>query len=244
MEDAVNKKKPRTKAKKYNEGFDVGKELAEILAIYEERAYADLLEGSKNFVKLLRNGLPDTVLEFLRNPDHYDLVPKNLNKGSHQSDGHPVRDPVIPDSQEPVILTHLQADDQDHCGQEAGWVQENAHGLVEGVQVHGKGTQDGVHTQGMDDGLQMQGGIMLKKGFKDLPDKHRSSFTKNCCIKTIKGTGGCGYAAVTYKLFLDEDQFPVFRQSCHEFLVRVWRLMGWSSFVVYPFPITEERTGM
>ena len=69
-------------------------------------------------------------------------------------------------------------------------------------------------------------------------DKHRSSFKKDCCIKTIKGTGGCGYAAVTYKLYLDEDQFDVFRQSCHEFLVRVWRLMVWSIFVVYPFPVT------
>lgn len=78
----------------------------------------------------------------------------------------------------------------------------------------------------------------LKQGFRELPDKHRSSFKKDCCIKTIKGTGGCGYAAVTYKLYLDEDQFDVFRQSCHEFLVRVWRLMVWSIFVVYPFPVT------
>ena len=38
MEEAANKKKTRTQAKKFNEGFDVGKGLAEILAIYDEEA--------------------------------------------------------------------------------------------------------------------------------------------------------------------------------------------------------------
>ena len=64
-----------------------------MLAIYEDEAYGHLLEDSKNVVKLLRKSIPDTVFEFLRNPDHYDLVPKH--KGSHQRDGPTVCDPVI-----------------------------------------------------------------------------------------------------------------------------------------------------
>ena len=55
------KKKPCTQARKYNTAFDVGKELAEIISVYEEETFENYLECSKNFVKMLRNGLPGNV---------------------------------------------------------------------------------------------------------------------------------------------------------------------------------------
>ena len=55
--------------------------------------------------------------------------------------------------------------------------------------------------------------------------------------------GGINYS-VTYKLFFDEDQFEVFCQSCHEFLVRVWRLMGWFSFMESIPHNCDERVWM
>ena len=74
--EAVRKKKPPTQAKKYNIAFDAVKEIAEILAIYDEHAFNTYLEASKSFTKLLRSGLPDILVNFLKSPGSYNLVTK------------------------------------------------------------------------------------------------------------------------------------------------------------------------
>ena len=76
MEEARNQKRPLTQAKKYNAAFDVGKEMAEILAVYHQEAFETHLNAAKDFVRLLRNGLNQDVISVLNNPDNFDLLQK------------------------------------------------------------------------------------------------------------------------------------------------------------------------
>ena len=80
--------------------------------------------------------------------------------------------------------------------------------------------------------------LQLAPGFREIPERHRNYFTPDCVIKTIRGSGGCAYAAVCHKLLHDQEQFSVFREACHKFMIRVWDKMNVSDFMTFPFKIT------
>ena len=74
-------------------------------------------------------------------------------------------------------------------------------------------------------------------GFRQVPVKHKHMFEEECLIKTIKPSGGCGYGAVAFRLFHDEDLGFRFRRSCHEFLVDTWSEGKYEQFMQYPLEI-------
>ena len=205
---AQKSRKPRTQANKYNTGFDVAKEMAEVICVYEEETFKTYLECSQNFVRLLRRGLPNNVSDFLQDPDKYDVVRK--------SDRHELLDHNID------VMKNCSNDFQNKSLEDPD-IQTNHTGLKHPTQEM-EGNQPGKRP--------------LPIGFREIPGRHQGQFSQECIVKTIKATGGCGYGAVAYKLYNDEDLVMEFRKSCHQFLLRVWDTMNWASFVTYPFCVT------
>ena len=78
----------------------------------------------------------------------------------------------------------------------------------------------------------------LPSGFREIPDRHKSEFSSECAIKTIKATGGCMYAGVSFKILKDEDLYKRLRDPAQQFLIRVWHLMDVESFMTFPIFVT------
>ena len=172
MEHARNQKKPRTQAKKYNTAFDVGKELAEIISVYEEETFENYLECSKNFVKMLRKGLPGNVSKYLNNPENFDIYPKSeVNSGENVT---------LPDTTETGYDCEPENDDTN--------IQEECPNNVENIQD--------CQSVFIDQDDTVPDLPYRNTGFREIPAIHKKEFTPNSVIKTIKATRGCGYGAV------------------------------------------------
>ena len=59
---------------KYHKSFDAAKVLTELLPQFEKERFDNYLKASHNFIKLLRNDIPEHLLEYLSDPEKYDLT--------------------------------------------------------------------------------------------------------------------------------------------------------------------------
>ena len=62
------KTKRMTKALKFNKAFDVAKVQSEILSQQNQRTFDEHLKASKNFLSLLKQGLPEELMNYLDSP--------------------------------------------------------------------------------------------------------------------------------------------------------------------------------
>ena len=235
VKEALFKRKPPTQAKKYNTAFDVVKEIAEILALYEEKRFDIGLEASKNFIRLLRSGLPDTLVKFLKSPTMYTLVSSNKMQPIVIEDD----DDEPTSTQERDVRGISSSLSQSYNLSQGATSSQPLQGVDQSAENTGVGVGriDPGHTAPR--GYQAQESVVqLAHGYREIPERHRRYFTPDCVVKTIRGTGGCAYAAVCHKLLSDQDQFRLFREACHNFLIRVWNMMQIARFMVFPFPIT------
>ena len=76
IEDQQAATKCYPKNVRYNKSFDVAKAVAEDLSKYNTEAFVEILEYFKTFSMYMRNGFPENVLEFLRNPAKYEIIDK------------------------------------------------------------------------------------------------------------------------------------------------------------------------
>ena len=63
------KTKRMTKALKFNKAF-VAKVQSEILSQQNQRTFDEHLKASKNFLSLLKKGLPEELMNYLDSPGH------------------------------------------------------------------------------------------------------------------------------------------------------------------------------
>ena len=73
IEEERRQRKGPTQAKRYNQGYDCGKEMAEVLAVYDSCNFDTYLLASQNFVKLLRSGLSDELVNYLKDPENFAI---------------------------------------------------------------------------------------------------------------------------------------------------------------------------
>ena len=73
IEEERRHRKGPNQAKRYNQGYDCGKEMAEILAVYDSNNFDTYLLASQNFVKLLKSGLSDELVDYLKDPEHFAI---------------------------------------------------------------------------------------------------------------------------------------------------------------------------
>ena len=62
------------KAKKWMKGFDVGKVQAEVLSLQSQSTFDKHLKTSKNFLGLLRTGLPEELMIYLGDPENFKVT--------------------------------------------------------------------------------------------------------------------------------------------------------------------------
>ena len=63
--------------------------MVEILSLQDTQRFRSLLNASKNFVVLLRHGMPDELSNYLNNPDMYVIAQKHTETDNiPQSDEH------------------------------------------------------------------------------------------------------------------------------------------------------------
>ena len=68
------KTKRMTKALKFNKAFDVAKVQSEILSQQNQRTFDEHLKASKNFLSLLKHGLPEELTNYLDSPMRYSIT--------------------------------------------------------------------------------------------------------------------------------------------------------------------------
>ena len=68
------KTKRMTKALKFNKAFDVAKVQSEILSQQNQRTFDEHLKASKNFLSLLKHGLPEELMNYLDSPTRYSIT--------------------------------------------------------------------------------------------------------------------------------------------------------------------------
>ena len=74
IEKERQKRKAPKQSQKFNLGWDVGKEMVEILSLQDSRRFESYLKSTKDFVHLLRQGLPESLQKLLSNPEMFEIV--------------------------------------------------------------------------------------------------------------------------------------------------------------------------
>ena len=205
LEQQRQKRKAPKQAKKYNIGWDVAKEMVEVLSLQDTGRFKAYLKSAEDFVHLLRSGLPDELQEFLANPEKFMIVSRDT---------------------EPLVTGTQPAGDGDHPNSKS----------------YGSSSQPLGTAHPPTNGQPVRS--FLPSGFRAIPDRHKSEFSSECAIKTIKATGGCMYAGVSFKILKDEDLYKRLRDPAQQFLIRVWHLMDVESFMTFPIFVTvvhEQR---
>ena len=77
----------------------------------------------------------------------------------------------------------------------------------------------------------------LPSGYNEIPLRHRSFFSSECVIKTIKATGGCLFAAIAHKIYNDQDLYPKLRWGAQQFLLQTWDEMNLEEYIQLPLNI-------
>ena len=202
LEEGRQRKKGSKHSQKYNMGWDVAKEMVEILSLQDDERFRSYLIASKDFVSLLRRGIPEDVQTFLSNPEQYRL---------------------LCDDSEVVDLEHSDFNGED-CPNPS-----EIESVAQSVSHHAPNSENNFPPQGT---------YHLPPGFREIPARHMSDFTAGCVIKTIKGSGGCLYGSVAYKILNDQDLFKDLRRQAQQFLLRVWDLMNIDGFMTFPMYVT------
>jgi hypothetical protein len=68
------KTKRMPKNVKFNKAFDVAKVQAEVLSQLNQKTFESHLKASKNFLALIREGLPNDLMEYLSKPEEYKII--------------------------------------------------------------------------------------------------------------------------------------------------------------------------
>ena len=85
-ESQERKKHKSSQAKKYNIAFDATKELAEVLSWQDTASFDSLLKATKNFVKIVRNRMPEDLIQYLENPAKYKITEENCSSTTQVED--------------------------------------------------------------------------------------------------------------------------------------------------------------
>ena len=80
MRETLLKNYKKPKNVKFNQAFDVAKVQSELLSQQTEKIFDINLKSSKNFLSLLRTGLPENLIRYLENPQEYVISPKESDK--------------------------------------------------------------------------------------------------------------------------------------------------------------------
>ena len=237
INDEKQKRKKPNHAKKYNDAFDVCKEMTDVLSAYDEQNFDIYIQSTKNFVKLLRSGLKDNLILYLDNPDMYEICPKSAVSLSQSTD----KEGITPTTNLPPPSTASPPpppQDQDEQLQSSELEEQQYQNVEAESTLNPPPPQPRTNL----DSPALPPNRVLPHGFRELPDQHKTYFTADSIVKNIKGTGGCGYGAVAYRIYSDEDLFIQFRIASQKFLLRAFDMMNVAPFLCFPMEVIVKET--
>ena len=87
-EQAAERRKPKNT--RFNDAYDVAKETAARLSRYNTKQFETILSSYKTFSNFIRDGFPEDLVQFLEQPDQFEIIPKvslaNMSVSSAISD--------------------------------------------------------------------------------------------------------------------------------------------------------------